>query len=33
LNPRVRVGDAIGEALIDHGLVPTDEVRDRVERY
>jgi len=31
LNPRVRVGDAIGEALIDHGLVPTDEVRDRVE--
>lgn len=31
LNPRVRVGDAIGEALIDHGLVPTDEVRERVE--
>ncbi|AZS15072.1 ABC transporter ATP-binding protein [Paenibacillus lutimineralis] len=31
LNPRVRVGDAIGEALIDHGLVPTEEVRERVE--
>lgn len=31
LNPRVRVGDAIGEALIDHGLVPAGEVRERVE--
>ncbi|MCY9660050.1 ATP-binding cassette domain-containing protein [Paenibacillus chondroitinus] len=30
LNPRVRVGDAIGEALLDHGLVPKEEVRDRV---
>ncbi|MFC0334392.1 ABC transporter ATP-binding protein [Paenibacillus sepulcri] len=31
LNPRVRVGDAIGEALLDHGLVPGGEVRERVE--
>lgn len=30
LNPRVRVGDAIGEALLDHGLSPKEEVRDRV---
>ncbi|ANS74304.1 peptide ABC transporter substrate-binding protein [Paenibacillus yonginensis] len=30
LNPRVRVGDAIGEALLDHGLAPKNEVRDRV---
>ncbi|WP_115991308.1 ABC transporter ATP-binding protein [Cohnella lupini] len=30
LNPRVRIGDAIGEALLDHGLVPQAEVRDRV---
>ncbi|MCE5170875.1 ABC transporter ATP-binding protein [Paenibacillus profundus] len=30
LNPRVRVGDAIGEALINHGLAPKEEVRDRV---
>ncbi|NEW05026.1 ATP-binding cassette domain-containing protein [Paenibacillus sp. SYP-B3998] len=30
LNPRVRVGDAIGEALIDHGLFPAKEVRERV---
>ncbi|MBB6673585.1 ABC transporter ATP-binding protein [Cohnella nanjingensis] len=30
LNPRVRIGDAIGEALLDHGLAPKDEVRDRV---
>lgn len=30
LNPRVRVGDAIGEALLDHGLVSKEEVRDRV---
>jgi len=30
LNPRVRVGDAIGEALLDHGLVPRGEIRDRV---
>lgn len=30
LNPRVRIGDAIGEALLDHGLVPREEIRDRV---
>lgn len=30
LNPRVRVGDAIGEPLLDHGLSPRSEVRDRV---
>ncbi|WP_201007296.1 ABC transporter ATP-binding protein [Paenibacillus glycanilyticus] len=30
LNPRVRVGDAIGEALLDHGLADKSEVRDRV---
>ncbi|WP_314587571.1 ABC transporter ATP-binding protein [Paenibacillus terrigena] len=31
LNPRVRVGDAIGEALLDHGILQKGEVRDRVE--
>lgn len=30
LNPRVRIGDAIGEALLDHGLCSKSEVRDRV---
>ncbi|MBO7747216.1 ATP-binding cassette domain-containing protein [Paenibacillus sp. MWE-103] len=30
LNPRVRIGDAIGEALLDHGLASPAEVRDRV---
>ncbi|MDU4695701.1 MULTISPECIES: ABC transporter ATP-binding protein [Paenibacillus] len=30
LNPRIRVGDAIGEALLDHGLLPKGEIRDRV---
>ncbi|MFC5652680.1 ABC transporter ATP-binding protein [Paenibacillus solisilvae] len=30
LNPRVRIGDAIGEALLDHGLVPHGEIRERV---
>ncbi|MNK32629.1 Oligopeptide transport ATP-binding protein OppF [compost metagenome] len=31
LNPRVRVGDAIGEALLDHGLAPREEIRDYVQ--
>ncbi|WP_411348865.1 ABC transporter ATP-binding protein [Paenibacillus sp. WLX2291] len=31
LNPRVRIGDAIGEALLDHGLAPEHEIRDRVQ--
>jgi oligopeptide transport system ATP-binding protein len=30
LNPRLRVGDAIGEALLDHGLVSKEEQRDKV---
>ncbi|CAI0764209.1 ABC transporter ATP-binding protein [Serratia ficaria] len=30
LNPRLRVGDAIGEALLQHGLARKSEVRDRV---
>ncbi|AJS58720.1 ABC transporter ATP-binding protein [Paenibacillus sp. IHBB 10380] len=30
LNPRVRVGDAIGEALLDHGFTSKGEVRDQV---
>lgn len=30
LNPRIRVGDAIGEALLDHGLVAKEEIRERV---
>lgn len=30
LNPRVRVGDAIGEALLDHGLATRAEARERV---
>jgi len=30
LNPRIRVGEAIGEALLDHGLATKDEVRDLV---
>ncbi len=30
LNPRIRVGDAIGEALLDHGLYRKDEVRKKV---
>lgn len=30
LNPRVRVGDAIGEALLEHGLASRSEVRDLV---
>lgn len=31
LNPRMRVGDAIGEALLQHGLAAKEEIRDRVE--
>lgn len=30
LNPRIRIGDAIGEALLDHGLVEKSEVRNKV---
>jgi peptide/nickel transport system ATP-binding protein len=30
LNPRIRIGDAIGEALIDHGIVDKSEVRSKV---
>ncbi|MGG3836003.1 oligopeptide/dipeptide ABC transporter ATP-binding protein [Paenibacillus thiaminolyticus] len=31
LNPRMRIGDAIGEALLQHGLAAKEEIRDRVE--
>lgn len=30
LNPRVRIGDAIGEALLDHGIATKDQVRQIV---
>ncbi|GAC42793.1 ABC transporter ATP-binding protein [Paenibacillus popilliae] len=30
LNPRIKIGDAIGEPLLDHGLASKKEVRDRV---
>lgn len=30
LNPRIRIGDAIGEALLEHGLAEKDEVRNQV---
>ncbi len=30
LNPRIRIGDAIGEALLDHGLCSKSEVRQKV---
>lgn len=30
LNPRIRIGDAIGEALVDHGLCSKNEVRQKV---
>nr|WP_285850151.1 dipeptide ABC transporter ATP-binding protein [Paenibacillus sp. MER 78] len=31
LNPRIKVGEAIGEALLDHKLIPKKELRERVE--
>lgn len=30
LNPRIRIGDAIGEALLDHGIAPKSEIRQKV---
>ncbi|MDP4096441.1 dipeptide ABC transporter ATP-binding protein [Paenibacillus sp. P96] len=30
LNPRIKVGEAIGEALLDHGLIERSELRERV---
>lgn len=30
LNPRLKVGEAIGEALLDHGLIGRGELRERV---
>lgn len=30
LNPRIKVGDAIGEALLDHGMVSRKELKQRV---
>lgn len=30
LNPRLRIGDSVGEALLDHGLATKEELRDRV---
>ncbi|MGZ9584810.1 ABC transporter ATP-binding protein [Paenibacillus marinisediminis] len=30
LNPRIKVGDAIGEALVDHGIVSKKDIRDQV---
>lgn len=30
LNPRIKVGEAIGEALLDHGLVSRKELKERV---
>ncbi|MBS4210352.1 ABC transporter ATP-binding protein [Bacillus sp. FJAT-50079] len=30
LNPRIRIGDAIGEAMIDHGLCSKSEVKEKV---
>ncbi|AUM65210.1 ABC transporter ATP-binding protein [Brevibacillus laterosporus] len=32
LNPRIRIGDAIGEALLDHGLVAKRDLRERVQQ-
>lgn len=30
LNPRLRIGDAIGEALLDHGLIQKKDLRNKV---
>lgn len=30
LNPRIKVGDAIGEALLDHGMVKRKDLKERV---
>ncbi|WP_374017770.1 dipeptide ABC transporter ATP-binding protein [Paenibacillus thiaminolyticus] len=30
LNPRIKIGDAIGEPLLDHGLASKSDIRDRV---
>ncbi|MFW9333435.1 ABC transporter ATP-binding protein [Paenibacillus polymyxa] len=30
LNPRIKVGEAIGEALLDHGLIDRNELRQKV---
>jgi len=30
LNPRIRIGEAIGEAVLDHGLCSKKEIRERV---
>ncbi|KKO54377.1 ABC transporter ATP-binding protein [Paenibacillus sp. DMB20] len=30
LNPRIKVGDAIGEALLDHGMISRKELKQRV---
>lgn len=30
LNPRIKIGEAIGEALLDHGLIDRKELKDRV---
>lgn len=30
LNPRIRIGEALGEALLDHGLLPKAQVHERV---
>lgn len=29
LNPRIRIGDAVGEALVNHGLATKEEARER----
>ncbi|MDN9010112.1 ABC transporter ATP-binding protein [Brevibacillus laterosporus] len=32
LNPRMRIGDAIGEALLDHGMAAKRDLRERVQQ-